>query len=30
VAPPVKQGTSVLVVVNTPKAARDQTSVSND
>ncbi len=30
VAPPVKQGTSALVVVNTPKAARDQTSVSND
>ena len=30
VAPPVKQGTSALVVVNTPKASRDQTSASND
>ena len=30
VAPSVKPGTSALVVVNTPKAARDQTSISND
>ena len=30
VVPQVKQGTSALVVVNTPKAARDQTSISND
>ena len=30
VAPSVKQGTSALVVVNTPRAARDQTSVSNN
>ncbi len=30
VTPAVKQGTSALVVVNTPRAARDQTSVSNN
>ena len=28
VVPQVKQGTSALVVVNTPKAARDQTSIA--
>ena len=30
VAPSVKQGTSALVVVSTPKAASDRTSVSNN
>jgi len=30
VTPAVKQGTSALVVVNTPMAARDQKSISND